>query len=154
MSDEGFTIERLERQPILSIRGRPTLADAPGFFDRSYAALYAYVAEKGGQVAGPALSCTHERTRDSIDVEVAVPVREPVPGSGMIAAGEIPAVEAAVTDHIGSYTRLGETYSALVDYARRQGREPAGPGYEFYIDDPSRTPADRRRTRVALPLKE
>ena len=154
MHDQRFAIERLEQQPIVSIRGRPSHDEAPNFFDRSYSALFAYVAEHEGQLAGPALSCTHATDESGIDVEVALPLRAPIPGSGEIAAGEIPHVEAAVTDHVGSYTTLGETYAALRAYVAAQGREAVGTGYEFYVDDPREVPVQRRRTRIALPLRE
>ena len=153
MPDQRFAIERLEQQPIVSIRGQPSLAEAPDFFDRSYSALFAYVAQQGGQLAGPALSCTHGKEADVIDVEVALPLREPIPASDKIIAGEVPDVEAAVTDHVGSYNTLGETYAALHAYVYEQGREPIGIGYEFYVDNPSEVPVDRRRTRIALPLR-
>lgn len=154
MQDQRFAIERLERQPIVSIRGRPSHDETPNFFDRSYSALFAYVALHEGQLAGPALSCTYERDENGMDVEVALPLREPIPASDTIAAGEIPQVEAAVADHVGSYRTLGDTYAALLDYVRAQGREPVGTGYEFYVDDPGEVPVERRRTRIALPLRE
>lgn len=154
MSEQRFTIERLDRQPIVSIRSRIPIAEVSSFFDRSYQALYAHVAANGGEVAGPALSCTHAMGEGSFDIEVAVPLREPIPGSDAISAGEVAPFEAAVTFHVGSYTTLGETYAALSEFVRQQGREAIGIGYEFYVDDPSKVPVERRRTRVALPLKE
>lgn len=149
-----FTIERLEPQFIVSIRGRPAHEEVANFFDRSYSALFAHVARHGGQLAGPALSCTHARDETHMDVEVALPLRAPIEGHGEIVAGEIAPVEAAVTEHVGSYATLGETYGALLDYAHSQGREAAGMGYEFYLDNPSEVPVERRRTRIALPLRE
>jgi len=44
--------------------------------------------------------------------------------------------------------------TALLDFARRVGREATGAGYEFYVDYPRQVAVESRRTRIALPLRE
>jgi hypothetical protein len=48
---------------------------------------------------------------------------------------------------------LPDAYAALHDFVRASGREAAGEGREYCVDDPREVPVERRRTRVALPLK-
>jgi len=154
VTDPQFSVERLDHQPIVSIRGVVSHSDAPAFFDRSFSTLFADVAERRGRIVGPAFSCTHAKTEDGMDVEVALPLETPIPDSGEIVASEGPPIEVATTHHVGSYSKLPETCQALVEFAQGNGREVLGTGYEFYIDDPSEVAVESHRTRIALPLRE
>ncbi|HSJ24737.1 MAG TPA: GyrI-like domain-containing protein [Longimicrobiales bacterium] len=154
MTEYGTRIERLQRQPIISIRGKVSHEGAVEFFDRGFARLFEHLNARGGRLAGAPLSCTHANTEAGMDIEIALPLESPVEGDGDIVAGEVPDVEAAVGTHVGSYGELGASYSALMTYARQQGRQPTGVGYEFYVDDPREVPAEERRTVIALPLLE
>lgn len=154
MTEQGTRIERLQRQPIISIRGKVSHEGAVEFFDKGFARLFQHLEARGGRVAGPPLSCTHENTEAGMDIEIAVPVEEPVEGAGDIVAGMVPDVEAAIGTHVGSYAELGVSYSALTTFARQHGRQPTGVGYEFYVDDPREVPVEERRTVIALPLAD
>lgn len=150
----GPVIRRLRRQPILYLRGEVAWAEAPAFFDRAFPALFRHLEATGGALDGPPLSCTRVRTADGMEVEVGVPLRDPVEGDGEVLAGEIPPVEVATTFHVGSYAGLSESYGALAEFVEGAGRRATGVAYEFYVDEPGQVPTDRLRTRIALVLAE
>jgi effector-binding domain-containing protein len=79
-----------------------------------------------------------------VDVEIGFPVAGPVPdleplaevAPGEIGAGELSGGETEVTDHIGPYDGLAQTYDRLHSWIHDQGRDD-GPGpSESYVDDP------------------
>lgn len=77
----------------------------------------------------------------------------PVAGSGDIEAFMLPAGLTAVAVHAGAYEQLPETFAALEEWIRTQGRAPAGAPWEVYVTDPTEhpDPADWR-TEIWWPV--
>ena len=73
------------------------------------------------------------RDRDQ-DVEVAVPVKTPIPGAQRIAVRELPGWEAmACLVHTGRYDTIGEAFGALLAWVETNGCRIAGPSREVYL---------------------
>jgi effector-binding domain-containing protein len=89
-----------------------------------------------------------------LDIEIGMPVPEPLPGQGDIEAGEIPAGQLAACVHTGPYEDIAPAYEALSAWMAQEGYEPTGVAYEVYLNDPGDTPPDELRTEVFYPLKE
>ncbi|CAI6000304.1 unnamed protein product [Closterium sp. NIES-64] len=66
-----------------------------------------------------------------------------------------PDVEAAAMWHIGPYQRLGDTYKALCEWIRSQGKYPGSLMFEEYCTNPmeEKDPA-KYRTRVYMSLSD
>lgn len=77
---------------------------------------------------------------DTPHVEVGVELRVPCPLTGRVAASTLPAGQAAMTIHRGSYAGLAAAHRAVVDWCASQGHRLAGPRWEVYgphRDDPA-----------------
>lgn len=92
---------------------------------------------------------------DMADLEVGIgmPVARPLAGRGEVQPGEIPGGQTAVCLHTGPYDAITAAYTALGDWIQAQGYAPAGPAYEFYLNDPTETPPQALQTLVAFPLR-
>ena len=69
-----------------------------------------------------------------------------------VALAELPAASCACLVHTGPYETLGLAHHALHAWTQERGDEPAGPIWEFYVNDPAEVASEALETRVALPL--
>lgn len=60
----------------------------------------------------------------------------------------------AATEHIGPYDKVCSTYEKLAKWIGENSYQIAGPPMEFYLSDPTKTPADSLRTEVCYPVKQ
>jgi len=63
-------------------------------------------------------------------VEVGIELTQPCPLTGRVVASALPAGEAAMTVHWGSYAELGGAHQAVLDWSAAHGGQPAGPKWE------------------------
>jgi effector-binding domain-containing protein len=156
----GVELREIDPQPVLSIRATiPTAQLGEAMGDR-IAALRGYLQQSGIQPAGPPFVRYHTFEATETDMEMGVPVAEPVAGEGRIAAGELPGGPAAATLHTGAHEKLGEAYGRIAEWVQEHGREPSGPAREVYywIDlsqdqDPSTGDPSTWRTELIQPIK-
>ena len=80
------------------------------------------------------------------------PVRDPRP-LGRIEVLELPAVELAVTVHLGSHDDIGVTYGRLGAWVVDQALAVNGPVHETYLVGPRDTSEpDEWRTEIGWPI--
>lgn len=93
---------------------------------------------------------------DKIRYDACLTVREGVQGEGAIAVQDLPAGRYASTIHEGCYSKLNETYGAIMGgWFAQQDFEPAdGPSLEFYLNSPEDTEPDDLLTEIYVPIKE
>ena len=74
-----------------------------------------------------------------------------VAGEG-IALEEIPGAHVVFTTHKGPYSGVPEAYAALFAWLEENGRKPAGPAREVYLNDPQDVPESELLVEVSIPL--
>jgi effector-binding domain-containing protein len=150
--DSACRIERLQREPTLALRTRTPIEGLPRFLGTAYGTVVAFLASRGKHPAGPPFALYRNMDMKDLDVEAGFPVRGTIEGADPMVAGEIECCDAATCTHVGSYESIHESYDSLIAWMEREGYAGNGQVYEFYLNDPSVTPADRLRTRIVLPL--
>jgi effector-binding domain-containing protein len=65
---------------------------------------------------------------------------------------EIPGGTVATTMHKGHYSAIGETYRAVEGWIAANGRRPAGPPREVYLNDPRSVPERDLLTEIDWPI--
>jgi effector-binding domain-containing protein len=69
---------------------------------------------------------------DTPRLEVGVELLVPCQLTGRVIASSLPAGQAAMTVHRGSYAGLGAAHQAVLDHCAEHGHRPAGPRWEVY----------------------
>ena len=149
-------IEQLELRPVLSIRAVAQIARLGEAQGDRLGALAEYLRQRGIQPAGPPFVRYHSFGETETDLEIGVPVVEPVDGEGVIAAGGLPGGPAVTTWHYGAHDTLGEAYARIEAWLSEHGRERDGAGWEVYYwidlaqDGDSSNSSDPSTWRVQL----
>jgi effector-binding domain-containing protein len=145
-------IEQAE-QPALCIRTRTAVENLPAVLGKSYGAIAAYLGELGEQPAGAPFVGYFNMDMQDLDIEIGFPLASKVPGKGEIQSGTIPGGKLATCLHIGPYSAVEPAYTALTQFVAESGYEATGAAYEFYLNDPSKTPQDQLQTQIVFPIK-
>ena len=152
--DAAIVVEELEVRHIASVRLETPHADMQKTLSILLPEVMQHVLSQGAPMDGQPLVRYHS-FGDTIDLEAAIPVREPITEKGRVKASTLPAGRAALAWHIGPYERLGETYERLEAYLGENGLEAAGAPWEVYWTDPGLEPDPAKwRTRVIWPVRE
>ena len=136
MAEEQYSdeveIRQLEPQPTVSIRATVPIVDLAAHHGDRLEALSTFLRQRGAQPSGPPFVRYHTFGGTETDVELGIPVAEPITGEGRIAAGELPGGSAVTTWHIGPHDTLGGAYGRVNAWLKEHGREPAGASWEVY----------------------
>ncbi|OGN87342.1 MAG: hypothetical protein A2X23_05745 [Chloroflexi bacterium GWC2_73_18] len=154
--DYEIKIRETPPQPMLSVRRHTSLPELGPLMGRTYGELFGYLGRNGIRPAGPPFAIYHDPDfrEEDIDVEMGVPLAEPVAGEGELRGGELPAGPAAYTLHGGPYEEIGPAYQALVGWMQVHGHEGAGPPREVYLVGPGQAPdPSGYRTEIVWPIR-
>jgi effector-binding domain-containing protein len=72
--------------------------------------------------------------------------------SGRVKPEIIPKQEYLKAIHRGPYHKVGKTYQAMVEFAKREGLSLAQESFEFYLNDPFEVDKEVLETEVLIPL--
>lgn len=139
-------------QPVLSIRTATAVGNLPQVLGDAYGSIMKYLAEIGESPSGAPFAAYYNMDMQNLDVEIGFPVSKVLPGRDRIKPGEIPAGKYAACLHIGPYSQCEAAYNTLMQWIKEKGYTPTGVAYEFYLNDPSRTPEGELQTRIVFPL--
>ncbi len=137
----------------VTIRSHATLGELPEIFESSFARLISYLEEIGEDIAGPPFAVYHTFPMDEFDMEMGLPVIRAIPGKDDIISRQIGIEDAASTIHTGPYEEIEAAYVALAEWINKNGHEPTGESYEFYLNDPGTTSPEDLQTIIFMPLK-
>ena len=123
-------IRKLEPVLIASVRFQGRYEDTGKYVARLFGAVKS-------RAAGAPFNLYYdgEYRENDADIEVCVPVREPVSAAG-IESRRLPAMEVIVTTHVGPYDKLGDAYKAVNDFAAENHLEMKTPSRETYVKGP------------------
>jgi effector-binding domain-containing protein len=152
----GYEIEikDLEERYVATIRVRTTPNRIGPTYRELVSEVYAQLAEAAVQPPNPPFAIYHSYGEDGVDMEVGLPLPEPIPTEGRVVGRELQATLAAVTWHHGSYDTIGEAHRALERWMEKEGRAPNGPPWEVYWTGPADGPDPAGwRTEVGYPIR-
>lgn len=157
---EAITVEELEAQPVLSIRGTAEVARLAEAQGERLSEVWRSIDAGEATPAGPPFVRYHTFGESETDLEVGIPVVEPVAGGGRAEGGELPGGTAIRTWHIGSHDALADAYGRLNRWLTEHGRATNGAAWEVYwwidaskVPDPSTWPPPAEwRTELVQPI--
>jgi effector-binding domain-containing protein len=145
------TIDR-PAQPVLSIRARTSVQDLPQALGKAYGAIMQYLGELGVPPAGAPFVAYFNMDMQDLDIEIGIPVMQPLSGRGEVQASAIPAGKSATILHTGPYPEVEAAYKALSAWVTENRYTTTGVSYEFYLNDPEQTPQQELQTQILFPL--
>jgi DNA-binding transcriptional MerR regulator/effector-binding domain-containing protein len=125
-------------QPAASIRGRAAWAELGIFVPRALMEVTQAAGAQGVRFAGPPYAAYHsaDTSEAQVDLEVGMPVADPVEPCGRVVATVIDGGLVASTVHAGRYEEISAAYRALGEWVQEHGHETAGPPREIYLVGP------------------
>lgn len=116
--------------------------------------LMSTVAAQGAGPAGPLYSYHHRGDPDVFDLEVGVPVSQPISPTGRVTPGELPAVKVVQTVYSGPYEGLGDGWCEFMQAVEAGDYDLDTPFFERYVAGPESSPDPAQwRTELNRVLK-
>lgn len=135
------------RTIVVAAHNVPADGMAP-FFDEAFTAIGAQAVAQNAEITGPAFARHYRPMTTTADLEVGLPVAEPVSPAAPVVASELPAVRVARVVHAGGYDELPDAWQALVAWVADNGyrAHPDAGSWEVYVTEPTpeMDPADLR----------
>ena len=149
-----YKIELLEQsaQPVLSIRTRTTVGNLPQVLGNAYGAIMLYLGELNEHPSGAPFVAYYNMDMQNLDLEIGFPVSGILPGKNEIKPNEIPAGKQVSCLHKGPYHQIEPAYHALMQWVAENGYTATGTAYEFYLNEPGKTPESELLTKIVFPL--
>lgn len=156
MASQTLTCEIIDQrpQPTLGVHAHVGIQALPGLIGSALGQVAEYLALHGEHPAGPAFVAYRNQDMSDLDVEVGFPVAHEIAAQGAIEAGVLPGGRQATCLYTGPYNGIGQAYTALSEWMSQHDCRPAGPAYEFYLNDPQQTRPEGLQTRVVFPLAD
>ena len=146
-------MKEVEKRRTLMVRMTAPVGDLPRIMGDVFGELGSYMGRKGIDFAGPPYALYRNMDMEALDVEMGFPVNREDIGEGRIKPGELPAGTIATALHTGPYSRLEETYGALMAYVGEKGKSAEEWMYEFYLNSPGEVEPEELQTEICFPLK-
>jgi effector-binding domain-containing protein len=139
-------------QLALTRRERVTMKTIGVGLDAGFGKLRQHVAATGAETVGPPMVFSPDFGKEEFDLVVCMPVAAGAVAGEGIALEEIPGAHVVSTTHKGPYPGVPEAYTALFSWLEENGRKPAGPAREVYLNDPQDVPESELLVEVSIPL--
>ena len=151
-------IEITNFQPQIAVAIKKTAVSMDNMMeaiDELCAKLLAYLAEQGKEIAGAPYLAYMNANEDwsQFDIEWGFPVEGPLPVQGEFYMSKTYEGKAITVTHKGAYKDLETAYCALMEYAKENSLESTGVYYDYYLNDPTKTPESELLTQVVYPIK-
>lgn len=120
-----------------------------------YQKLWAYIAKLGKNMAG-APYCKYTNGSEDymqFDIELGIPVSEPLPEEGEIYMSKTCEGRAVSAIHKGAYKDIEKTYTPMMEYLAKNNLKSTGVYYDYYLSNPAETPESELLTKVVFLIK-
>ena len=146
-------LKNFPAQNTLFVRVHTSMQDLGSTMGQCLGKVMAYLGEQKQYPAGAPFASYQNMSGGSVDAEIGFPVAQAMSGNGDVIAGTIPANTYATCIHQGPYDGVSGAYQTLMQWIPRAGYHIAGPAYEIYLNDPSKTAPSDLQTLVMFPVQ-
>ena len=148
------SVKHLDDQPVAAVRKRTKLASIGEDIGTGFAEIKGHLAGRGlGPAAAPLIVFHDVIDEDNDgDIEICIPVSEPISGDGSVYGRILEGGPVATTIHRGPYAEIAPAYHTVAGWIQEHGHEMAGPPREVYLNDPREVGEDEQLTEVDWPI--
>jgi effector-binding domain-containing protein len=150
----AYEITEKDLAPQLALTRRETVSmkTIGKGMDAGFRALGEHLSATGATPVGPPFVFSPDFGKETFDLVICMPVAAgAVVGEG-IGLEDIPGGHVASVTHVGPYPEVPKAYEALFAWVEKNGRAPAGPAREVYLNDPKDVPESELLVEIDLPL--
>ncbi|MFX0136847.1 MAG: GyrI-like domain-containing protein [Candidatus Hodarchaeota archaeon] len=106
-------------------------------------------------IIGPPMYICHDKGYNDVDadIEIAIPITGRINVEQEFEVKYLPGGKVVSTIHTGAYRNVGEAYTRIFEYARKNGLKIAGLTRELYLTNPKEKPENELLTEVQLPIE-
>ena len=149
---DEVTIKEIPDQLALTVAKRVSMATVGDGIGEAFAAIMAHAGASGAQFVGPPFCLYPDEMGDEFGMVVCLPVAPGASAGEGVALETVPGGTCATLLHRGPYSAIGDSYGALQAWIAANGRQPAGPPREVYLNDPQTVPAAELLTEIDWPV--
>jgi Transcriptional regulator, effector-binding domain/component len=145
---------------VLSVRHEHVRVEQlPGLIGGGFAALAAYAAANGGEIADEPFVAFYGMGKDGhldetdMSIEIAFPLRAAIAGQGEVECREWPGTDALQVTYKGDYDKgMIEVYERMLGRIEARGDVFLGSSREAYLTGPE-TPPSEQMTVITMPFR-
>ena len=106
-------------------------------------------------ITGPPIYICHDKGYNDVDanIEIAIPITGRINVDNDFEVKYLKGCKVVSTIHTGSYSNIGEAYTRIFEYARKNGLKIAGLTREIYLTNPKEKQEHELLTEVQLPIE-
>lgn len=149
---DDIVIKEIPGQLALTVQRRALMESIPQAMGEAFDALMTHAGASGAQFAGPPFCLYPGEVGEYVDFVVCMPVAPGATAGPGVKLEEVPGGTVASTMHHGPYSTMKTTYGALHEWMAANGRQPAGPPREIYLNDPGSVSEDELLTEIDWPV--
>jgi len=150
--DYEIAEKELAPQLALTHRTTVTMTTVGERIGAAFGVLMEHGGKTGARWAGPPFTIYPTVCDDEFEIVVCAPVEPGAEAGEGVRLEEIPGGRVATTIHVGLYRAVSQAYTALQKWMTDNGRRPAGPPREIYLNDPAEVPEAELLTEVDWPI--
>ena len=147
-------VEQVSARTVATVRKTTSLRTISDDIGAGFGELMQFMGAAGAMPVGAPFivywDIIDEET--SGDIELCIPVRDGLTGTGDIEVKTLPAEPVAWTMHHGPYQEISPAYHTLTGWISEHGHEMTGPPREIYLNDPTQVSEEELLTRVEWPI--
>lgn len=147
-----FELRQTVEQHTAAIRMTRPMTGIGAAMAEAFPKVYHAVLSSGVEPAGEPLARYLDMNEEATTFECAIPVPGPFTAAGEVRPSTVGGGEVAFAVHVGAYDTISQTWEALMAWVVEQGRTPAGPFWERYVDDPLEVDTAQLRTELYIPV--
>ncbi len=151
---ETIEIETRDEQPAVSMRFECTPKAMATNLEKILPLVAAYTESRGGVIEQPSFLRYHAHIDGQFFLEAGFPVSKGISDNSLVDMTDLPGGTVVVGEHIGPYKALGQSHKKIREWIRSSDYEPAGPCWDFYVDDPVEVDEGSLRTQIIYPVRQ
>lgn len=123
-------------------------------YEKGLGAVHMYLKAEGIESIAQPMTILRQWERESVVMEMAIPVADSLDVPDSLTMGRIPGGRALKMKHMGDYENLAETWQTFEDYNAANEVIPRWYPYEVYVTDPSEQPdTSKWVTEIVFPVE-
>jgi hypothetical protein len=153
---ESSRVLRIAPQPVVFRRATVPLKEAAAFQAETLQLVHdALIAIGAPLKAGPYTRTLRIMAQGSVELEAGFPVESPVTDLNGFRSGYLPGGTAIQKLHVGPIEKIGQTQAGMLAEMMPGFRfVQDGPGWVYYLTDPSKVEPEDFRAMVVMPIRE